>query len=139
MYKREKRKDNRLIKFANIKRLRKTNQKKGCVAVLISEEKKKDRSPKVLCIYAQSCLTFCSPMDCRPPDSSAHGISQTRILEWVAISPFRESSWPMDWASPSYVSCIGRWVLYHECHLRRPKSIIGNKNASGRYCDLGFT
>ena len=25
-------------------------------------------------------------MDCSPPGSSVHGISQARILEWVAIS-----------------------------------------------------
>ena len=50
---------------------------------------------------AQSCPTFCDPMDCSPPGSSVHGILQTRILEWVA-SPFsRESSRPRDrtWAS----------------------------------------
>ena len=29
---------------------------------------------------------FVTPMDCRPPASSAHVISQARILEWVAIS-----------------------------------------------------
>ena len=34
----------------------------------------------------QSCLTLCDPMDCSPPGSSVHGILQTRILEWVAIS-----------------------------------------------------
>ena len=28
---------------------------------------------------------FCSPMDCRPPGSAVHGISQTRILEWEGI------------------------------------------------------
>ena len=33
----------------------------------------------------QSCPTLYNPMD--PPDSSAHGISQGRIPEWVAI-PF---------------------------------------------------
>ena len=27
----------------------------------------------------------CDPMDSSPPDSSVHGISQARILEWVAI------------------------------------------------------
>ena len=27
--------------------------------------------------------TLCDPMDCSPPDSSVHGISQVRILEWV--------------------------------------------------------
>ena len=34
----------------------------------------------------QSCLTLCDPVDCGPPGSSVHGISQARILEWVAIS-----------------------------------------------------
>ena len=28
----------------------------------------------------------CDPMDCSPPGSSVHGISQARILEWIAIS-----------------------------------------------------
>ena len=51
----------------------------------------------------------CDPMDCSPPGSSVHGISQARILEWVAISFFRGSSWPRD---QTHVSCIGRWVLY---------------------------
>ena len=36
---------------------------------------------------------FCDPMDCNPPVSSVHGISQARILEWVAISFSRQSSW----------------------------------------------
>ena len=35
---------------------------------------------------AQSCPTLCDPMDCSPPGSSAHGILQARILEWVAIA-----------------------------------------------------
>ena len=26
------------------------------------------------------------PMDCSPPGSSVHGISQAKILEWAAIS-----------------------------------------------------
>ena len=41
---------------------------------------------------AQSCLTLGSSMDCSLPGSSVHGISQTRILEWVAISSSRGSS-----------------------------------------------
>ena len=39
-----------------------------------------------VCIHAQLCLTLCNPMDCSLPGSSVHGISQARILEWVAIS-----------------------------------------------------
>ena len=45
---------------------------------------------------AQSCLTLCDPMDCSWPGSSHHGILQARILEWVAISFSRGSSWSRD-------------------------------------------
>ena len=38
----------------------------------------------VLC--AQSCSTLCDPVDCSQSGSSAHGIFQTRKLEWVATS-----------------------------------------------------
>ena len=47
-------------------------------------------------LVAQSCPTLCNPMDCSPPGSSVHGILQTRILEWVAISFSRGSSQPRD-------------------------------------------
>ena len=43
----------------------------------------------VLCLVAQSCLSLCNPMDCRQAGSSVRGILQARILEWVAISFFR--------------------------------------------------
>ena len=66
-----------------------------------------------------NCLTLCDPMECSPPDSSVHGILQVRILEWIAMSSSRGSSWPTDWTPISYVSCIGRWVLYHWRHLWR--------------------
>ena len=36
-------------------------------------------------LVVQSCLTFCDPVDCSPPGSSAHGILQARILQWVAM------------------------------------------------------
>ena len=35
---------------------------------------------------AQSCPTLSDPMDCSPPGSSIHGISQARALEWGAIA-----------------------------------------------------
>ena len=37
------------------------------------------------CLVTKLCLTLHNPMDCCPPGSSVHGISQARILEWVAI------------------------------------------------------
>ena len=43
-------------------------------------------------LVTKSCLTFCDRMDWSLPDSSVHGISQARILEWVAIFSFRGSS-----------------------------------------------
>ena len=45
-------------------------------------------------LVAQLCLTLCDPMDCSLPSSFVHGILQARILEWVAISFFKESSQP---------------------------------------------
>ena len=44
----------------------------------------------------QSCLTLCDPMNCSLPGFSVHGISQARVLEWIAISFSRESSQPRD-------------------------------------------
>jgi len=35
---------------------------------------------------AQLSLTLRDPMDCSLPGSSAHGIFQARLLEWVAIA-----------------------------------------------------
>ena len=46
---------------------------------------------KVKVLVAQSCPTLCNPMDCSLAGSSVHGISQTRILEWIAISFSRGS------------------------------------------------
>ena len=42
------------------------------------------------CLVAKSCLTLGNPMDCSPPGSSVHGVSQARILEWAAISFYHE-------------------------------------------------
>ena len=60
-----------------------------------------------------SHLYLCDPMDCSLSGSSLHGILQARILEWVAISFSRGSSQPRDQTWVSWVSCIGRWILYH--------------------------
>ena len=43
-------------------------------------------------MHAESCLTLCAPINYSPPGSSDHGISQARILEWVAMPSFRGSS-----------------------------------------------
>ena len=54
----------------------------------------------------QSYLTLCNPTDCSPSGSSAHGILQARILEWVVTPSFRGSSWRRNWTCVSCGSCI---------------------------------
>ena len=56
------------------------------------------------------------PHGCSPPGSSIQGISQAEILEWVAISSSRGSSWPRD---QTWVSCFaGRFLTMS--HLELP-------------------
>ena len=58
---------------------------------------------------------FCNP--CCPPDSSVHGISQAKILEWVAICFSKGSSWPRDQTCISYT---GKWIIYHWATRKAP-------------------
>ena len=51
----------------------------------------------------QSCPTLCVPMDCSLPGFSIRGIFQARVLEWIALSFSRRSSWTRD---QTQVSCI---------------------------------
>ena len=62
-------------------------------------------------------------MDCSLPDSSVHGILQTRILEWVAIPFSRGSSWSRDRNHVSYVSCIGT-IQSHTEHFSAHKDLV---------------
>ena len=56
------------------------------------------------CLVAQACPTLFSTPWISPPGSSVHGISQARILEWVAISFSRGSSWPRDQIQVSWLT-----------------------------------
>ena len=67
-------------------------------------------------LFCASCFSrawLFDPMDCSPPGSSVHGIPQARILEGIAMPSPRGSSRPRDQTLVSYISCIGRQVLYH--------------------------
>ena len=53
--------------------------------------------------------------------STVHGIFQARMMEWVAISSSRETSWPRNQTYISYVSCIGRQAnSLPLCHMGSP-------------------
>ena len=47
---------------------------------------------KVNVLVTQSCPALCESMDYSPPDSSVHGVFQSRILEWIASSFSRGST-----------------------------------------------
>ena len=55
------------------------------------------------CLVTKSCTTVYNPMNCSLPGSSVHGISQTRTLEWVAISFSRASSQSRDQTHVSWI------------------------------------
>ena len=62
------------------------------------------------CAQLLGRVQLCDPMDRSLPGSSVHGISQARILKWVAISFSRGSSQPRDQTkSPVSPSLAGRF------------------------------
>ena len=65
-------------------------------------ENTQDWSP-LECTVPRSCPTLCNPTDCSLLGSSVHVILQARILEWIAISSSRGSSWPRDWTRVSRI------------------------------------
>ena len=82
---------------------------------------------------AQSCPTLCNSMNCSVPCSSIHGIFQARILEWVAVSFSRGSSWPRDRTWVSHIAgrlcttCATRKVLLsliNEQNISQDKDLI---------------
>ena len=64
-------------------------------------------------LFIKLCLILLDPMECSPPGSSVHGLSQARTLEWVAIS-FSRGSFPTQGLNAaSCVFYVGRQILYH--------------------------
>ena len=73
-----------------------------------------------MCVNAQLRTILCDPMDCSPPGSFAPGISQARILKWVAISSRR--SFPTQGLNP----CLLLWQAdsLPLNHLGSPKDAL---------------
>ena len=84
-----------------------------------------------------------------PPGSSVHGIFQARILEWVAISFSRRTSWPRSWnprlpycsqtlyhLSPREVSKIKNLTQFTPWYIKEKMPIIlvvNKQRLSGKY------
>ena len=105
----------------------------------------------VLCLVAQSCLTLYSLIDCSPPGSSLHGISQARILEWVAMPSSRGSSQARDRSQVSCIAggfftiCASREALEVSClfefevlHSHTPKNPSFSLDAFFRWADMMY-
>ena len=108
---------------------------------------------QIVVVVTVSCLTLCNPMDCGPPGSSAHGILQARILEWVAMPSSRGSSWHEDWTQVSWTAgrfffagrfftvwAIGscretRYSAVYKLLLRLPVSFSGGGGTHLEFCE----
>ena len=71
-----------------------------------------------VCVFSQSVVS--DSLDCSPPGSFVHGISQARILVCVAISSFRGSSQPRDQTHVSWSPALQADFLPTE-PLGKPK------------------
>ena len=60
-------------------------------------------------LVAQSWPTICHPMDSIPAGSFVHRTLQAKILEWIAVSFSRGSSWPRDQTQVSHI--VGRFFV----------------------------
>ena len=74
-----------------------------------------------------SGLPFPSPGDLPNPGiepGSPTLQADTLPLEYIVMPSFRGFSPPRDWTRVSYISCFGRRVLYHQCHLESPTTVV---------------
>ena len=79
-------------------------------------------------LFAQLCPTLCDSMDCSPLGSSIHGISQAKILEWVAI-PFSRGFSQLRGQTGGLLHC--RQILYHLSNQGSPKDAWILPNTGG--------
>ena len=78
-------------------------------------------APRSRCVCALSGVQLWDPVEYSPPGSSVHGVSQARVLEWVAISSSRGPSRPRDGTGVSSTRCTGRRAP-HLSHVGRQES-----------------
>ena len=94
------------------------------------------------CCYLVTKSWLLWSMECSLPDSSVHGISQARILEWVAVPFSKWSSWPRDqtWVSHVADSLFTVWATW-ATHLGTSKTkVCWNPGTTGKaqnICQVG--
>ena len=73
-----------------------------------------------MCVCAKSllsCLTLCDPLTVAHQVSLSMAFSRQEYWSELSCSPPGDLPDPEIEPCVFYVSCIGRWVLYHDCHL----------------------
>ena len=85
------------------------------------------------CLLTKLCLSLCNPMGCSLPDSSVHGISQARILEWISI-PFSRDL-PDPGIEPASPALAGRFFTTEP--PRKPPGDIPTHKRNKGLCSCG--
>ena len=64
-----------------------------------------------VCLFAQSCLTFCDPMNCSPRDSSVHGDSLGKNTG-IGFHAILQGIFPTKGSNPSHIAgrFFNRWA-----------------------------
>ena len=125
---------------------RQTTSDSGCLSYLSSLERPKKRhwfclaslSYKESESVSGSVVSDWDPMGYSPPGFSVHGILQARILEWIAISFSRASSWPKDGTQVTRIT--GRFFTVwatREVHLIR-KGLATSKSFNMSVLNIYF-
>ena len=75
----------------------------------------------VLCdMLLPSCPILCNPTDCSPPGFSIYGDSPGKNAGVACHALLQRIFLAKGSNRVAYISCLGRWVLYHWCHLGSP-------------------
>ena len=83
-----------------------SERSEGKNSTLVSETTHLREQDAVRACLLNCCPSLCDLTDCIPPRSSVCGLFQARILESVAISSSRRSSWPRD---QTHLLCLLNW------------------------------
>ena len=83
--------------------------------------------PSACMLLLQLCLILCDSIDCSLPGSSAYGILQERILEWVVMPFSWGSSWQKDqtWVACIAADCFTKSLNYQGSPLKKYTKITG--------------
>ena len=91
------------VSFLNFKLFESTNLVYSKIFIIFT-------ASRIVVVYSLSHVRlFCNSMNCISQASLSMEFFQVRILERVAVSYSRGSSWPRD---QTCVFCIGWWILY---------------------------